>query len=65
MPGKIAETLTGKGYNSVLEIGPGMGILTRYLIERGFPDLRVIEIDNESVHYLKENFPDLKGNNKR
>lgn len=57
---KIAWTLTGKGYHSVLEIGPGMGILTRYLIERGFPDLRVIEIDNESVHYLKENFADLK-----
>lgn len=57
---KIAETLSGKGYHSVLEIGPGMGILTRYLIERGFQDLRVIEIDNESVHFLKENFPELK-----
>jgi 16S rRNA (adenine1518-N6/adenine1519-N6)-dimethyltransferase len=58
---KIASTLTGVGYNSVLEIGPGMGILTKYLIERGFSDLRVIDIDNESVHYLKENFPELKG----
>ena len=57
---KIAETLSGNGYHSVLEIGPGMGILTRYLIERGFQDLRVIEIDNESVHFLKENFPELK-----
>ena len=58
--GKIAETLTGNGYHSVLEIGPGMGILTKFLIGRGFPDLRVIEIDNESVHFLKENFPELK-----
>ena len=57
---RVTETLTGVGYNSVLEIGPGMGILTRYLIERGFPDLRVIEIDNESVHFLKEKFPELK-----
>jgi 16S rRNA (adenine1518-N6/adenine1519-N6)-dimethyltransferase len=57
---KIANTLTGEGYKSVLEIGPGMGILTKYLIDRGFSDLRVIEIDNESVHYLKENYPDLK-----
>lgn len=57
---KIAESLTGNGYNSVLEIGPGMGILTRYLIGREFRDLRVIEIDNESVHFLKENFPELK-----
>jgi 16S rRNA (adenine1518-N6/adenine1519-N6)-dimethyltransferase len=57
---KIAASLTGDGYNSVLEIGPGMGILTGCLIEREFNDLRVIEIDNESVHYLKENFPELK-----
>ncbi|OFY65859.1 MAG: 16S rRNA (adenine(1518)-N(6)/adenine(1519)-N(6))-dimethyltransferase [Bacteroidetes bacterium RBG_13_43_22] len=57
---RIAGTLTGSGYSSVLEIGPGTGILTRYLMERKFPDFRVIEIDNESVYYLKENFPGLK-----
>jgi 16S rRNA (adenine1518-N6/adenine1519-N6)-dimethyltransferase len=57
---KIAESLTGDGYNSVLEIGPGMGILTGYLLERGYKDFRVIEIDNESVHYLYEHFPQLK-----
>ena len=57
---KIAASLTGKGYNSVLEIGPGMGILTGYLLERGFSDFHVIEIDNESVHYIKEHFPELK-----
>ncbi len=56
---RIAESLTGTGYSSVLEIGPGMGILTGYLLERGFQDFRVIEIDNESVHYLKEHFPGL------
>jgi 16S rRNA (adenine1518-N6/adenine1519-N6)-dimethyltransferase len=58
--GKIAATLTGNGYSSVLEIGPGMGILTGLLIDRGFPDLRVIEIDNESVLYLKTHFPQMK-----
>ncbi len=57
---KIAESLTGKGYSVVLEIGPGMGILTGCLIERGFRDLWVIEIDNESVHYLRESFPEMK-----
>ena len=57
---KIADSLTGNGYNSVLEIGPGMGVLTGFLIERGFSDFRVIEIDNESVHYLHANFPGLK-----
>ena len=56
---RIAGSLTGDGYNSVLEIGGGMGILTGFLIERGFHDLRVIEIDNESVHYLQEHFPSM------
>jgi 16S rRNA (adenine1518-N6/adenine1519-N6)-dimethyltransferase len=57
---KIAGTMTGSGYNSVLEIGPGTGILTGFLIERKFPDFRVIEIDNESCYYLKQKFPGLK-----
>jgi dimethyladenosine transferase len=56
---KIADSLTGEGYDTVLEIGPGMGILTGYLLERRFNDFRVIEIDNESVHYIKEHFPEL------
>jgi 16S rRNA (adenine1518-N6/adenine1519-N6)-dimethyltransferase len=56
---KIADSLTGDGYNTVLEIGPGMGILTGYLMKREFIDFRVIEIDNESVHYIKEHFPQL------
>jgi 16S rRNA (adenine1518-N6/adenine1519-N6)-dimethyltransferase len=57
---KIANTLTGTGYNSVLEIGPGTGVLTSFLLERKFNDFRVIEIDNESVHFLRENFPEIK-----
>ena len=57
---KIAGSLTGKDYSSVLEIGPGTGMLTTYLIKKDFPDFRVIEIDNESVHFLKKTFPGLK-----
>ena len=56
---KIAASLSGDGYSLVLEIGPGMGILTGCLMERGFDDFRVIEIDNESVHYLQTHFPEL------
>jgi 16S rRNA (adenine1518-N6/adenine1519-N6)-dimethyltransferase len=56
---KIADSLTGVGYSTVLEIGPGMGILTGFLLERGFSDFHVIEIDNESVHFIKAHFPDL------
>jgi len=55
----IADSLTRQGYSSVLEIGPGTGILTGFLEEKKIPDFRVIEIDNESVHYLREHFPDL------
>jgi 16S rRNA (adenine1518-N6/adenine1519-N6)-dimethyltransferase len=57
---KIAGTISGEGYDSVLEIGPGTGVLTGFLLERKFTDFRVIEIDNESVHYLSENLPELK-----
>ena len=57
---RVAGTLTGKGYDSVLEIGPGTGVLTEFLLERNFADFRVIEIDNESTHYLRERFPSLE-----
>lgn len=47
-----------------LEIGPGTGVLTKYLIKNPNMDLNVIEIDRESVEYLAVNFPDLYNNNK-
>ena len=55
---KIADTLNGNGYNKVLEIGPGMGVLTKYLLEKDFETF-VIEIDSESVEYLQSNFLNL------
>lgn len=57
---KIGDTLTYKGYDHVLEIGPGMGVLTKYLLKKDV-DVHVIEIDSESVTYLQENYPSLKG----
>jgi len=57
---RIAGSFQAAGCDSTLEIGPGMGVLTGFLLERGFADFRVIEIDNESVHYLHANFPGLK-----
>jgi 16S rRNA (adenine1518-N6/adenine1519-N6)-dimethyltransferase len=42
----------------VLEIGPGMGVLTKYLLKKPQP-LHVVEIDNESVAYLSEHYPNL------
>ena len=46
----------------VLEIGPGMGVLTQYLLQREFPQFAVIELDEESVEYLQMHFKEL-GNN--
>jgi 16S rRNA (adenine1518-N6/adenine1519-N6)-dimethyltransferase len=46
---------------SVLEIGPGMGVLTKYLVERKEIDLKVIEIDRDSVAYLKKHYAVLQG----
>ncbi|WP_347172812.1 16S rRNA (adenine(1518)-N(6)/adenine(1519)-N(6))-dimethyltransferase RsmA [Polaribacter uvawellassae] len=52
---KIADALTEKGYNHVLEIGPGMGVLTKYLLEKK-PKITVLELDYDSVAYLKGSF---------
>lgn len=47
---------------AVLEVGPGMGILTKFLLQQKKLELKVIDIDLESIDFLKENFPELKGN---
>ncbi|UUC46440.1 16S rRNA (adenine(1518)-N(6)/adenine(1519)-N(6))-dimethyltransferase RsmA [Flavobacterium cerinum] len=52
---KIADTLTLDGYKKVLEIGPGMGVLTKYLLEKPI-ETYVIEIDTESVEYLQTHY---------
>lgn len=53
---KIADSLTEEGYDEVLEIGPGMGVLTKYLLTKR-PKVTVMELDSESVTYLQETFP--------
>ncbi len=57
----IARKIVGSlspGTSQVLEVGPGRGVLTRYLIPL-FPSLQIVEIDEESVRYLKETFPQI------
>jgi 16S rRNA (adenine1518-N6/adenine1519-N6)-dimethyltransferase len=54
---KIAGAIPDRSV-PLLEIGPGMGMLTQFLLERPNP-LKVIEIDRESVQYLEEHFPQL------
>ena len=57
---KIADTIQLEGYDFVLEIGPGMGVLTKYLLEKDI-ETYVIEIDTESVEYLNAHYPKLHG----
>lgn len=57
---RIADTLMDYRNMPVLEIGPGMGVLTQYLIADGH-DLKVVELDKESVEYLEEHYPELDG----
>jgi len=57
---RIAETLSSYQGYPVLEVGPGSGVLTRFLIDEGH-DLSVVEIDRESVQYLEKKFPQLNG----
>jgi 16S rRNA (adenine1518-N6/adenine1519-N6)-dimethyltransferase len=57
---RIADSLKAENYNKVLEIGPGMGVLTKYLLDRKNLDVNVVEIDKESVAYLQSYFSLLR-----
>ncbi|MFD2245267.1 16S rRNA (adenine(1518)-N(6)/adenine(1519)-N(6))-dimethyltransferase RsmA [Pontibacter ruber] len=58
---KIVEQLTQHlGWHDVLEIGPGMGVLTQYLLQHQEYQTTVVDIDRESIAYLKEHFPQLQ-----
>lgn len=59
---RIAELLTGHGgYKQLLEIGPGTGVLTQFLLQDSRFETYVIEIDRESVDYLQQHVPALEG----
>lgn len=57
---RIADTLDGFARLPVVEVGPGTGMLTQFLIEKD-RNLKVVEIDLESIDYLQNHFPELGG----
>ncbi|MCC9165657.1 16S rRNA (adenine(1518)-N(6)/adenine(1519)-N(6))-dimethyltransferase RsmA [Pontibacter harenae] len=58
---KIVDQLTlPQGVQDVLEIGPGMGVLTKYLLQHQEYSTTVVDIDRESIAYLKKHFPQLQ-----
>jgi 16S rRNA (adenine1518-N6/adenine1519-N6)-dimethyltransferase len=57
---KIVESLLTEPKNLLIEIGPGMGVLTKFLLsDKHFAALKVVEIDHESVEYLLRTYPEL------
>ena len=56
---EIVDSLS-ENLRNIVEIGPGMGVLTQFLLEKEVPNLFVVEIDTESVCYLKKHFPALR-----
>ncbi|MBO4430979.1 MAG: 16S rRNA (adenine(1518)-N(6)/adenine(1519)-N(6))-dimethyltransferase RsmA [Bacteroidaceae bacterium] len=58
---RIANTVDAYPDIPILEVGPGMGVLTQYIIPKGRP-FKVVEIDFDSVPYLHEHFPQLGDN---
>ena len=56
---RIADTVDLCPNLPILEVGPGMGVMTQYLMKKGRP-LKVVELDFESVAYLRKTFPALE-----
>ncbi len=56
---RIANALQADGCKNTLEIGPGTGVLTQFLLQRQEVNLCAVEVDSESVDYLKINYPQL------
>ena len=55
----IVDSLSFEGYKKVLEVGPGMGVLTKFLLEKD-SEIYVAEIDQESIVYLKKHYSKLE-----
>ncbi len=59
---KIVAALTGVSFKNLLEVGPGGGALTRHLVKIPNIHFKAVEVDDEKVNYLLEEFPSLKNN---
>jgi 16S rRNA (adenine1518-N6/adenine1519-N6)-dimethyltransferase len=57
----IADTIDSTPDIPILEVGPGMGVLTQFLVKKG-RQIKVVEVDDESVQYLRNEFPQLEDN---
>jgi 16S rRNA (adenine1518-N6/adenine1519-N6)-dimethyltransferase len=58
---KIVTTLDTISFERLLEVGPGGGALTKYLVEKPGIDFKAVELDEEKISYLLKNYPPLQG----
>lgn len=58
---KIAETLQNHSFKQLLEVGPGAGALTKYLLDIKNIDFKAVELDEEKVIFLEKSYPAIKG----
>ena len=58
---KIVESLQQNSFNQLLEVGPGGGALTKYLLQINNIDFKAVELDDEKVEFLLQTYPQLKG----
>jgi 16S rRNA (adenine1518-N6/adenine1519-N6)-dimethyltransferase len=55
---KIVDSLLPGEINTLIEVGPGTGVLTSFLLERDLPNFLAIEVDKESIDYLNQTYPE-------
>ena len=58
---RIVSSLDGLAFSRLLEVGPGGGALTKYLLQRKGIDFRAVELDDEKIAYLEQNYPEIRG----
>lgn len=58
---KIVETLQGESFSQLLEVGPGGGAITKYLLQIPDINFKAVEIDNEKADYLEAAYPSIQG----
>src|ERR1051325_8038754 len=57
---KIVSSLSKENYSTIVEVGPGTGVLTKYLLQEKGMEVFAIEVDRESISFLKKSFPELQ-----
>lgn len=57
---KIADSILPGDFNSLIEIGPGTGMLTQFILEKKFPGFTAVELDKESIDFLHDRYYDQK-----